>query len=261
MSNTKKNSNENNTEATPAEYLAEPISRVIERFMNSGEINLKAQHSGTIYSMCKEIAETILEEQSTRLSSIAKNDIGAEASSLIDNADPNCWINKIYSEVFPSKQEAVAWVLENVARPAAAQLSNLQQENERLKELKESAMKNTPDYQMLGNLLGIKPGTDVEGQLVLKIGELLKDIEHYAKVARHWKEQADKWFVEQSAGDGWISVETPPKEEGYCLICRTYGQGRKEVWISFFRKDHQCFDDFLQNIITDWKPLPAPPKM
>jgi hypothetical protein len=78
MSETKKHVNENNTEATPAEYLTEPISRVIEKFINSGEINLKAQHSGTIYFMCKEIAEAILEERSASLSSIPKNDTGGE---------------------------------------------------------------------------------------------------------------------------------------------------------------------------------------
>lgn len=63
------------------------------------------------------------------------------------------------------------------------------------------------------------------------------------------------------AVNGWISVETalPEKQDRY-LICRTYGQGRKEIFISTFRNDMNCFDDFLEDIITHWMPLPAIPK-
>jgi hypothetical protein len=61
-------------------------------------------------------------------------------------------------------------------------------------------------------------------------------------------------------GMKWVKVEDgSPTKEGYYLICRKYGEGRKEIKTSFYRMDMKCFDDFLEHRITHWMPLPPMP--
>lgn len=44
------------------------------------------------------------------------------------------------------------------------------------------------------------------------------------------------------------------------LVCYEYASGRQEVHIEIWDENRNCFNCFLENIITHWKLLPQPPK-
>lgn len=95
--------------------------------------------------------------------------------------------------------------------------------------------------------------------------EFANKLKQVCEGTQNWNGQSDcerliELLESLSASSEWIAVETGfPETEGRYMVCLKYGQGRQEIKISFFRKDHNCFDDFLENIITHWQPLPAPP--
>lgn len=55
------------------------------------------------------------------------------------------------------------------------ELLRLKEENERLKEWKESALKVMPDFQEIGKLLNIPLGTSVSEQIIPAIKKLLQN--------------------------------------------------------------------------------------
>lgn len=82
----------------------------------------------------------------------------------------------------------------------------------------------------------------------------------YEEYSISYHAKVNIWWLDESSKTEWVSVKDRlPDVEDYYLVCRTYGEGRKEVIRSFFRKDMNCFDDFLNNIITHWTSLLLPP--
>lgn len=58
----------------------------------------------------------------------------------------------------------------------------------------------------------------------------------------------------------WISVkDRQPESNKEVLVCLLYGSGKQVIKISYWNPRVECFDDFLEDIITHWQPLPNPP--
>ena len=65
---------------------------------------------------------------------------------------------------------------------------------------------------------------------------------------------------ERTWNDAWISVkERLPEPNVKVLVCLTYGSGRQEITFSHWNPRVECFDHFMENIITYWAPEPKPP--
>jgi hypothetical protein len=72
-------------------------------------------------------------------------------------------------------------------------------------------------------------------------------MESYAKINKTGLENKIKWI---SVKD---QLPEPLKE---VLVCLQYGEGRKEIKISYYHPRVECFDHFMENLITHWMPLP-----
>lgn len=91
------------------------------------------------------------------------------------------------------------------------------------------------------------------------------EIAVYAVNCPNDDERADEVakLIEAYAASGWISVKERLPDPGIkVMVCLKYGAGNTEITMSYTTKRFpDCFDHLLNERITHWMPLPAPPTL